>query len=276
MYHKTLLDSGVRVISEAISSVRSVAVGVWVHTGSRDESPSQAGISHFVEHMVFKGTRRRRMQHIARRMESVGGYLNAFTAKEYTCFEARSLDIHLARAIDAAADLVTEPAFPPKELEKEKGVVLEEMKMYADVPEELVFDRFERVVYEDHALGHPVIGFPHTVSALTRPDLVDFLHQRYTPERIVVAVAGNVDHKAAVRATDRAFRNFSRKNHVQPREDLRSYTPQRVEVSRPDSPGAPGIGATGAEHPGSGAGHDEPAKHHSGCGHVQPSASEYP
>ena len=127
-FQKTTLANGVRVISEAIQSVRSIAVGVWIATGSRDEGEPTAGISHFIEHMVFKGTARRRMHQIARRLEAVGGFLNAFTSKEYTCFYARVLDEHLERAIDTVCDLVLQPAFPEKELVKEKGVVLEEMK----------------------------------------------------------------------------------------------------------------------------------------------------
>src|SRR5690606_35297800 len=150
-FQKTTLPNGVRVLTESIPSVRSISVGVWVDTGSRDEADAEAGISHFIEHMVFKGTQRRRMHHIARRMEAVGGYLNAFTGKEYTCYYARALDEHLERAIDTVCDLVLAPQFPQKELEKEKDVVVEEMKMYEDNPEDFIFDRFESVLYPDHA-----------------------------------------------------------------------------------------------------------------------------
>ena len=156
LYGKTTLANGARVITETIPSVRSIAVGVWIHTGSRDEAPDDAGISHFIEHMVFKGTARRRMHQIAKRLESVGGFLNAFTSKEYTCFYARALDEHLERAIDVTCDLVLQPLFPEKELVKEKEVVLEEMKMYEDTPEEVIFDRFEGVIYKHHALGRPI------------------------------------------------------------------------------------------------------------------------
>ena len=233
MFSKTLLESGVRVITEAIPTVRSVAAGVWVHTGSRDEAPPQAGISHFIEHMVFKGTRRRRMQHIARRLESVGGYLNAFTSKEYTCFEARALDIHLARAIDTAADLVIDPLFPEKELQKEKCVVLEEIKMYADVPEDMIFEQFERIVYANHAFGHPIIGLPQTVSALSQADLFAYLNRRYTPERIVLAAAGNLSHEAVVHAAESAFKGLRKGDGPEPREGVGGYMPQRLEETRP-------------------------------------------
>ncbi len=233
MFNKTLLDSGVRVVTETVPVVRSFAVGVWVHTGSRDEDPLQAGISHFIEHMVFKGTRRRRMQHIARRMESVGGYLNAFTSKEYTCFEVRALDTHLVRAIDTAADLVMEPLFPEKEVEKEKGVILEEMKMYQDAPEELIFERFERIVYAGHAFGHPVVGHPHTVSVFSRADLFAYLNRRYTPDRIVLAAAGNLSHEAVVRAAERAFSGIRSPDGPETRTSVGEYVPQRIEETRP-------------------------------------------
>ena len=204
-YQKTTLSNGVRVITETIPSVRSISVGVWVFTGSRDESAELSGISHFIEHMVFKGTKKRRMHQIARRLESVGGYLNAFTSKEYTCYFARALDEHLQRSIDVICDLVLQPTFPEKELEKEKDVVIEEIKMYEDVPEDLIFDRFESVVYKDHNLGRPVIGFPETVRSFTRPDLLGYLDERYTPDRTVLAVAGHADHDRVVRYAEKAF-----------------------------------------------------------------------
>ena len=175
-FAKTTLSNGARVITEAIPSVRSIAVGVWIHTGSRDERADAAGISHFIEHMVFKGTARRRMHQIAKRLESVGGFLNAFTSKEYTCFYARALDEHLERAIDTVCDLVLQPRFPEKELVKEKEVVLEEMKMYEDSPEEVIFDRFESVIYKDHALGRPILGYPATVRSFAREQLLDYMN----------------------------------------------------------------------------------------------------
>jgi predicted Zn-dependent peptidase len=155
--------------------------------------------------MVFKGTRRRRMHHIAARMESVGGYLNAFTSKEYTCFVARALDEHLERAIDVTCDLVLSPVFPASEVEKEKDVIVEEIRMYEDVPEDLIFDRLERMLYPDHQLGNPVVGYARTVRALTRESLVAYQSTRYVPGRIVVAVAGAVEHARVVDLVNRAF-----------------------------------------------------------------------
>ncbi len=235
MVRKTLLDSGVHVVSERIAAVNSVAAGLWVSTGSRDEPAPLAGITHLVEHMVFKGTRRRRMHHIARRLESVGGYLNAFTAKEYTCFETRALEEHLVRSIDTVADLVTGPQFPEHELSNEKGVVLEEMKMYADTPDDVVLEHFEDIVYAGHALAHPVLGNADTVLAVSRSDLVDWLEQRYTPDRIVVAASGNVKHEALVRAARRALVDLRESRGMRTRTAVGRYVPQRREVLRPIS-----------------------------------------
>src|SRR5690606_10742767 len=198
LFRKTTLGNGVRVVSEAIPSVRSISVGVWIGTGSRDEADPESGISHFIEHMVFKGTEKRRTHHIAQRMEAVGGYLNAFTAKEYTCYYARALDEHLERSIDIVTDLILHPNFPAKELEKEKEVVLEEMKMYEDTPEDLVFEQFEAVIFKDHDLGRPILGFPDTVRAFSRDQLVSYIDSHYTPERTVLAVAGNAKHDEVV------------------------------------------------------------------------------
>lgn len=233
LFRKTTLDNGVRVVSESIPSVRSISVGVWINTGSRDEAEGECGISHFIEHMVFKGTEKRRMHHIAQRMEAVGGYINAFTSKEYTCYYARALDEHLERAIDTVSDLVVSPQFPVKELEKEKDVVLEEMKMYEDNPEDLVFDRFESVVYRDHELGRPIIGFPHTVTSFSRDQLVDYIRRTYTPDRIVVSVAGNLDHDQVVRFAEAAFSSTRQPADDRHRAPVNGYAPQEVTEDRP-------------------------------------------
>ena len=231
-YQKTVLSNGIRVITESIPAVRSVSVGVWIFTGSRNESPEQSGISHFIEHMVFKGTKKRRMHQIARSLESVGGFINAFTGKEYTCYFARSLDEHLGRAIDVVCDLVLEPIFPEKELAKEKDVVLEEIKMYEDVPDDLIFDRFESVIYKDHNLGRPVIGYPRTVRAFTRDQLTDYIQNQYTPDKTVIAVAGNVDHAKVVRLAEKAFENVSRPNQVISTISVNGYKPNDLVEER--------------------------------------------
>ncbi len=213
--------------------MRSISAGIWVHTGSRDEPGSKAGVSHFIEHMVFKGTAKRRMHQIARRLESVGGYLNAFTGKEYTCFYARALDEHLDRAVDTIADLVLHPVFPEKELLKEKAVVLEEMKMYEDSAEDVVFDRFERAVYARHALGLPIVGFPETVGKLTRQDLLDYMAAHYIPERMILAVAGNATHERVLRIASKIFGDVAHQSSGWSREPVGDYEPKLVREQKP-------------------------------------------
>lgn len=204
-YRKTVLPNGVRVVSESIPFVRSVSVGLWVDSGSRDEPADLNGISHFLEHMVFKGTERRSITDIARSLESVGGYLNAFTGKEHTCYYARALDEHLPLALDVTTDLLLHATFPQKELEKEKGVVIEELRNVEDDPDDLIHDITEREVFGRHPLGMPVIGTERTVRAFRRDDLTAHRAQFYTPDRLVVAAAGRLEHDELVRLTEKAL-----------------------------------------------------------------------
>jgi len=226
MFDKTILDNGVRVVTETIPSVRSVSIGAWIHTGSRDERAVESGACHFIEHMVFKGTTKRRMHHIAQRMENVGGYLNAFTSKEYTCFYARALDEHLPRAVDTVCDLILTPVFPERELEREKDVVIEEMKMYDDTPEDRVFDILDETLFPDHPMGRPVIGSEETVRSFSRSTLMDFMALTYTHDRIVIAAAGNVSHSKLVQHVEKAFRDSKR-------------TPARRHIGSDPIPDAP-------------------------------------
>ncbi|MDT7857249.1 pitrilysin family protein [Rubrivirga sp. S365] len=232
-FQRTVLDNGVRVLTESVPSVHSVAVGAWVDAGSRDERPAQGGITHFIEHMVFKGTRRRRGYLINQRMESVGGYLNAFTTKEHTCFYARGLDEHLGRALETVVDLVTEPTLPPREIEKEKDVVVEEIKMYEDAPEDHVFDHYEAVLYPDHPLGRPVIGTPETVRSFSQADLEGYIGQHYVPNRLVVSVAGRARHRDVVRHVERLLDGFERAPRPAEREPADGYAPAEVTIERP-------------------------------------------
>jgi predicted Zn-dependent peptidase len=173
------------------------------------------------------------MHHIARRLEAVGGYLNAFTSKEYTCFYARALDEHLERSIDTVADLVVEPDFPEKELVKEKEVVLEEMKMYDDAPEDLVFDHFESLIYKDHPLGRPILGFPETVKSFTREQLFGYVNDRYTPDRMVLAVAGMADHDKVVAMAEKAFAEADRMPRKRRRTPINGYDADKLVEPRP-------------------------------------------
>ena len=232
-FRKTKLSNGVRIVSESIPSVRSVSVGAWVFTGSRDERRRQEGLSHFIEHMVFKGTRSRRMHQIASRMEAVGGYLNAFTGKEYTCFYARALDNHVGRAVDTVTDLILAPTLPEREVEKEKEVVLEEIKMYEDSPEDNIFDHFEDVIYAGHSLAHPVLGNRKSVLGFTRQDLLEYMERKYLPSRMVVAAAGNLDHDRLVDLVESVFEKNERSNRRFQRRRVNGYTSNHVEATRP-------------------------------------------
>ncbi len=197
-YRKTVLPNGIRVVSEQITTVRSVSCGVWINVGSRDENEANNGVSHFLEHMVFKGTRRYTGRQIARSLESVGGYLNAFTTKEHTCFYARILDADLRKAIDVISDLVQHPEFDEKEIEKEKLVILEELKNIEDDPDDLIHDYLDHNVYRNHPLGFPIIGQAENIRKFRKGDLIDYRGRHYVPSRMVVAAAGNLSHERLV------------------------------------------------------------------------------
>lgn len=225
-FNRTTLPSGVRVLTETIPSVRSVSVGVWVNAGSRDETHDEGGISHFLEHLVFKGTARRRGYQINQRMESVGGYLNAFTTKEHTCFYARGLDEHLSRALDTVLDLVASPTIPAKDVEKEKDVVIEEIKMYEDNPDDHVFDFYEAAVYPGHALGRPIIGTEDSVRSFTQKQVRGYLEGHYAPDQLVVAVAGRAEHDRVVREVEKLLAGLER-----PRFDPERVAPEAYHSS---------------------------------------------
>jgi len=229
-------------------------VGAWVNAGSRDELAAENGITHFIEHMVFKGTRRRRGYLINQRMESVGGYLNAFTSKEHTCFYARGLDEHLGRALDTVLDLVTEPTLPLREIEKEKDVVVEEIKMYEDAPEDFVFDLYDAAMYPDHPLGRPVIGTPETVRSFTRDDLAGYIGRHYVPNRLVISVAGRARHADVVRHVQTLLEGFDRAPADMDRQPAGGYTPMSIEETTPAQQahlvlGTRGIGALDDRRP---------------------------
>lgn len=209
VYNKTVLKNGVRVISETIPYVRSVSIGIWANVGSRDETADKNGISHFLEHMVFKGTKKRGVREIARSIESLGGYLNAFTTKEHTCFYARVLDEHVAHAMDVLSDLVLNATFRKEELEKEKLVVLEELKNAEDDPQDMIHEYFERALFPNHSLGYPVIGNEANLRRFQREDLQAYVAAHYQPGNLIVAAAGNVEHRDLVRLAEKSFRNVT-------------------------------------------------------------------
>ena len=204
-FRKTVLPGGLRVVTEAVPGVRSAAFGVWVGVGSRDEEDAQAGASHFLEHLLFKGTHKRDALEIASVMDAVGGELNAFTAKEYTCYYARVLDTDLGLAVDVVSDLVTSALVEPSDVESERGVIIEEISMHDDDPGDVVHDAFAEALYGDHPLGRPVIGSVESIEALTVESIAGYYRQRYRHPEMVVSVTGNVDHDTVVQLVSDAF-----------------------------------------------------------------------
>jgi predicted Zn-dependent peptidase len=199
------LPGGLRVLSETVPGVRSVSIGIWIGIGSRDETPRQAGAAHFLEHLLFKGTQRRSASGIAEEFDAVGGDLNAFTAKEHTCYYAQVLDTDLPLAVDVLADVVTDAVLAPADVEIERGVVLEEIAMRDDDPEDLLGELFDEALLGDHPLGRPVIGSEESVRGMARDTLHDFWRGEYTTPRMVVAAAGNLGHAQLVELVEASF-----------------------------------------------------------------------
>jgi predicted Zn-dependent peptidase len=195
---KEVLSNGLVVITESMPHVRSVSIGIWIRTGSRREPPEVNGISHFLEHMVFKGTERRSAEEIARSVDAIGGMLDAFTAKEMICFNAKVLDEHLPIAFDVLADLTLRPRFLDDDIAKEKSVVLEEIKMDQDNPDYLVHEIFTQQFWRDHPLGKPILGTRKTVSSFTRDHLFQYFRHWFAPNNMVITAAGHLDHRQVV------------------------------------------------------------------------------
>ena len=197
-YRRTVFSNGLRVVSEKMPNVKSVSVGIWVDVGSRQESPRENGISHFIEHMCFKGTRRRNAKEIAQSLETLGGTLNAFTSRENTCFYARVLDEHFEQGFDVLADITTQSLFDSGEFKKEKDVICEEIKDVFDTPGDIVHDYFAATLWNTHPLGQTIMGEAKGIRALQRRDLLGFMRRHYTTDRIVLSAAGAVDHDRLV------------------------------------------------------------------------------
>ena len=221
---RTVLPSGLRIVTEEVSSVRSAAVGIWVNIGSRDEAPATAGASHFLEHLLFKGTPRRNALEISSAIESVGGEMNAFTSKEYTCFYARVIDTDLPMAVDVISDLITSSIVTAEDVDAERKVVLEEIAMRDDDPSDLVHDLYAETYYGDTALGRPILGTIDSINNMSRNTVFNYYKKRYLPQDLVVAVAGNIKHKRVVAMVEEAL---SRDNFldVQGTPQIRPNTP---------------------------------------------------
>jgi len=202
---REVLSNGLTILTEEMPHIRSVSIGIWIKTGSRHENPDWNGISHFVEHMVFKGTRTRNAEQIAREVDSVGGNMDAFTAKECICFDIKVLDEHLPTAMDILSDLVLNPTFADEEIKRERGVILEEIKMDEDNPDYLVHEIFTQNFWKDHPLGKPILGTKETVKKFEQAVLLDYYRRFFIPNNMIVSVAGNVKHERLVDEVKQKF-----------------------------------------------------------------------
>ncbi len=214
-FSKTVLKNGMRVISERIPSVRSISIGVWVHVGSRDENEITNGISHFIEHMHFKGTKKRNALQIARELEARGGAINAFTSREHTCYYARILNNHLPVAMEILGDILNGSTFTPGNLKKEKSVILEEIKDVADSPGDYIHDLFSSKVWPTHALGRPIMGSAKNITDMKRSQVMKYIKDHYHSGNIVIAAAGDVSHRKLVELARKYFKwstNREKKN----------------------------------------------------------------
>jgi predicted Zn-dependent peptidase len=205
---REVLPNGLTILTEEMQHIRSVSIGIWIKTGSRDEDAERNGISHFVEHMVFKGTKHRSAEDIARQVDSIGGNMDAFTAKECVCFNMKVLDEHLPIAMDVLGDLALNPTFDVADITRERGVILEEIKMDEDSPDYLVHEIFTQNFWKDHPLGKPILGTKDTVKKFERESVVRFYGQRFIPGNVIVCAAGNLKHAQFVELTAKHFGNM--------------------------------------------------------------------
>jgi predicted Zn-dependent peptidase len=202
---REVLPNGLTVLTEQMEHIRSVSIGIWVKTGSRNEDPEFNGISHFVEHMVFKGTETRSAEDIARQIDSIGGNMDAFTAKECICFNVKVLDEHLPIALDVLCDLVLHPVFDARDITRERGVIMEEIKMDEDSPDYLVHEIFTQNFWKDHPLGKPILGTKETVRRFEQPLLFDYYNTRFVPGNLIISAAGHIDHQHFVDLVKQRF-----------------------------------------------------------------------
>jgi predicted Zn-dependent peptidase len=231
-FNKTVLDNGITVISENIPYVKSISLGFWFNVGSRDEEKKINGITHFIEHMVFKGTKKRSAKKIAEDIEGYGGYLNAFTSKEHTCYYGRGLDANVERTFDVIADMVQFPVFKPSEMKKELSVIIDEMNDIDDNPEELIFDKFEEILFKGNPLALPIIGTEDTVSSFSQDDLFAYMNKHYGFNNLVIAGAGAVNHNELLKLADKYITRELNHNKFS-RRFVKTVKPVVKKIKRP-------------------------------------------
>ncbi len=232
---RTILPSGLRIVTEEVSTVRSATFGVWVNVGSRDETLPVAGASHFLEHLLFKGTKTRTAMEISSSIEAVGGEMNAFTGKEYTCFYARVIDVDLPLAVDVISDLITSSVVAASDVDAERNVVLEEIAMRDDDPSDLIHDLYLEAYYGNSELGRPILGTIDSIKGMSRNSVFNYYKKRYRPEDLVIAVAGNIKHKKVVRMVEESMSKDNFLDVPDANPNLRAATYSKV----------PGIGKVG-------------------------------
>ena len=210
MYRKDTLSNGIRVVSETMPKSRSMSIGVWVKVGSRHEAPQIGGVSHFIEHLFFKGTEKRTAKDIAIEIDALGGEMNAFTSQETTTYYVKVLDEHLPTAIDILADILISSKFDPREMDKERKVILEEIKGVEDTPDDFIHEFLTNTVWTDNSLGRPILGTKETIKALTHKDIIAYIENYYIPKEIVISVAGNFDHDPMIEMLNKSFGKLAR------------------------------------------------------------------
>jgi predicted Zn-dependent peptidase len=214
MFKRTTLDNGVRIVCEKIPYVRSVSIGIWVGTGSRNENRDNNGISHFIEHMFFKGTSRRSAKEIAESIDNIGGQLNAFTGKECTCYYTKTLDAHIDIALDVLSDMFFNSKFDQKDIDVERKVITEEIGMYQDSPEELVHDVLSETIWQDDTLGYPILGTQESLKSITRESIQDYIGKNYISGNSVISVAGNYDDDVLISMINERFSKWNKNEAI--------------------------------------------------------------
>lgn len=223
MFNKSTLSNGIRVVTQSIPYVKSVTVGIWVGSGSRNESDMNQGVSHFIEHLLFKGTTTRTAKDIAEQVDEVGGQINAFTAKEFTCYYVKMLDTHLPLALNILADMILNPKFAVEDIDKEREVVMEEYNMYEDTPDEMIHDIFLDKVWAGHALGKNILGTRESIMSFNREIVLQYYHENYTPDNIVIAASGNLNHQTLLELAEVYFKDMTGKKAYQKIEQPHFY-----------------------------------------------------
>ena len=241
-YQLYTLPNGIRIAHKQVSNTKIVHCGIMLDIGSRDEKPHQAGLAHFWEHMAFKGTKKRKAYHIINSLEAVGGELNAYTTKEKICFYASILDNYFERAIDLLCDITFGSVFPEKQLEVERGVILEEMSMYLDSPEDAIQDEFDTVIFPNHQLGVNILGTTESVKSFSRTDFQTFIDENLDTEKIIVSVVGNLDFKKVVRVAEKFLSNIPTKKTERIRVAPTEYIVKKQELKKDNNQAHVAIG----------------------------------